>query len=59
MTAIDKCLTALTKAVNNPPSILQEYFMNKQHLITIALGSAFAAATLMPAHAAGNPFAAR
>jgi uncharacterized low-complexity protein len=33
--------------------------MNKQHLITIALGSAFAAATLLPAHAAGNPFAAK
>ena len=33
--------------------------MNKQHLITIALGSAFAAATLLPVHAAGNPFAAK
>ena len=33
--------------------------MDKQHLITIALGSAFAAATLLPAHAAGNPFAAK
>ena len=33
--------------------------MNKQHLITIALGSAFASATLLPAHAAGNPFAAK
>ncbi len=33
--------------------------MNKQHLITIALGSAFAAATLLPAHAAGNPFTAK
>ena len=33
--------------------------MNKQHLITIALGSAFAAATLLPAHAAGNPFAGK
>ena len=59
MTAIDKRLTALTKAVNHPPSILQEHFMNKQHLITIALGSAFAAAALMPAHAAGNPFATK
>lgn len=59
MTAIGKCLTAQTRTVNNPPSIFQEHFMNKQHLITIALGSAFAAATLMPAHAAGNPFAAK
>ena len=33
--------------------------MNKQQLITIALGSAFAAFTLSPAHAAGNPFAAK
>ena len=33
--------------------------MNKQHLLTIALGSAFAAATTLPAHAAGNPFAAK
>ncbi len=33
--------------------------MNKQHLITIALGSAFAAITLLPAHAAGNPFAVK
>ncbi|WP_291918763.1 hypothetical protein [Limnohabitans sp.] len=33
--------------------------MDKQHLITIALGSAFAAATLLPVHAAGNPFAAK
>ena len=34
-------------------------FRNRQHLITIALGSAFAAATLLPAHAAGNPFVAK
>jgi uncharacterized low-complexity protein len=33
--------------------------MNKQQLITIALGSAFAAVTALPAHAAGNPFAAK
>lgn len=33
--------------------------MNKQHLITLALGSAFVAAAVMPAHAAGNPFAAK
>lgn len=33
--------------------------MNKQQLITIALGAAFAAFTLSPAHAAGNPFAAK
>jgi uncharacterized low-complexity protein len=59
MTAIDKCHQAQTKAVHYPPSNFQEHFMNKQHLITIALGSAFAAATLMPAHAAGNPFAAK
>jgi uncharacterized low-complexity protein len=59
MTAIEKCDNAQTKAVSNPPSNFQEHFMNKQHLITIALGSAFAAATLMPAHAAGNPFAAK
>lgn len=33
--------------------------MNKQQLISIALGSAFAAVTTLPAHAAGNPFAAK
>lgn len=33
--------------------------MNKQQLITLALGSAFAAVTALPAHAAGNPFAAK
>lgn len=33
--------------------------MNKQQLLTIALGSAFAAVTLVPAHAAGNPFSAK
>ena len=59
MTAMDKCHTVQPKAVNNSPSTFQEHFMNKQHLITIALGSAFAAATLLPAHAAGNPFAAK
>ena len=59
MTAMDKCHTVQPKTVNNSPSTFQENFMNKQHLITIALGSAFAAATLMPAHAAGNPFAAK
>lgn len=59
MTAMDKCHTVQPKAVNNSPSTFQEHFMNKQHLITIALGSAFASATLLPAHAAGNPFAAK
>lgn len=59
MTAMDKCHTVQPKAVNNSPLTFQEYFMNKQHLITIALGSAFAAATLLPAHAAGNPFVAK
>jgi uncharacterized low-complexity protein len=59
MTAMDKCHTVQPTAVNNSPSTFQEHFMNKQHLITIALGSAFAAATLLPAHAAGNPFAAK
>ncbi|MEN9889252.1 MAG: hypothetical protein RL559_1289 [Pseudomonadota bacterium] len=33
--------------------------MNKQQLIGIALGSAFAAVTALPAHAAGNPFATK
>ncbi len=33
--------------------------MNKQHLLTLALGSAFAAVTVLPAHAAGNPFASK
>ncbi len=33
--------------------------MNKQQLLTIALGSAFAAVAALPAHAAGNPFAAK
>ena len=59
MTAMNKCHTVQLKAVINPTSNFQEHFMNKQHLITIALGSAFAAATLLPAHAAGNPFAAK
>jgi uncharacterized low-complexity protein len=59
MTAMDKCHTVQPKAVNNSHSTFQEHFMNKQHLITIALGSAFAAATLLPAHAAGNPFTAK
>ena len=59
MTTMNKCHAAQLKAVNNLTSNFQEHFMNKQHLITIALGSAFAAATLMPAHAAGNPFAAK
>jgi uncharacterized low-complexity protein len=59
MTAIGKCHKAPPKTVNHSPSTFREHFMNKQHLITIALGSAFAAATLLPAHAAGNPFAAK
>ena len=59
MTAMNKCHAVQLKAVNNLTSNFQEHFMNKQHLITIALGSAFAAATLLPAHAAGNPFAAK
>ena len=59
MTAMNKCQAVQIKAVKHPPSNFQEHFMHKQHLITIALGSAFAAATLMPAHAAGNPFAAK
>jgi uncharacterized low-complexity protein len=33
--------------------------MNKQPLLAIALGSAFAAAVSLHAHAAGNPFAAK
>ena len=33
--------------------------MNKQQLLAIALGSAFAAVAILPAHAAGNPFAAK
>jgi len=33
--------------------------MNKQQLITLALGSAFAAVAALPAQAAGNPFAAK
>mgnify|MGYP007125360954 CR=1 FL=1 len=59
MTAMNKCHAVKLKAVNNPTSNFLEHFMNKQHLITIALGSAFAAATLLPAHAAGNPFVAK
>ena len=47
MTAMNKCHAAQLKAVNNLTSNFQEHFMNKQHLITIALGSAFAAATLI------------
>ena len=33
--------------------------MNKQQLLIIALGSAFAAVAALPAQAAGNPFAAK
>ena len=33
--------------------------MNKQQLLTLALGSAFAAVAALPAQAAGNPFAAK
>ena len=33
--------------------------MNKQQLLTIALGSVFAAVAALPAQAAGNPFAAK
>ena len=33
--------------------------MNKQQLLTLALGSAFAAVTALPVQAAGNPFAAK
>lgn len=33
-------------------------FMNKQQLLSVALGSAFAAATLMPVAHAANPFSA-
>lgn len=33
--------------------------MKKQQLLTLALGSAFAAAATLPAQAAGNPFASQ
>ena len=33
--------------------------MNKQQLLVLALGSAFAAVASLPAQAAGNPFAAK
>ena len=33
--------------------------MNKQQLLTVAVGSAFAAVAAVSAHAAGNPFAAK
>lgn len=33
--------------------------MNKQQLLAIALGSAFATVASLPAHAAANPFAAK
>lgn len=33
--------------------------MNKQQLLTIALGSAFAAIAALPAHAEGSPFMAK
>jgi len=33
--------------------------MNKQQFLSLALGSAFAAVAVMPAQAAGNPFAAK
>lgn len=59
MTAQDQCHLVQRYAVNHSLSTFQENFMNKQHLITIALGSVFASATLLPAHAAVNPFAAK
>ena len=37
----------------------RRFFMNKQQLLTLALGSAFAAVAVLPAQAAGNPFAAK
>lgn len=33
--------------------------MNKQQLLTLAVGSAFAALSAVPAQAAGNPFASK
>jgi uncharacterized low-complexity protein len=59
MTAIEQCPKVPTKAVGIPLQPFRRFTMNKQQLLTIALGSAFAAVTLMPAHAAGNPFAAK
>ena len=59
MTAIEKCLDAPTRAVDIQLQPFRRFNMKKQQLLTIALGSAFAAVTLMPAHAAGNPFAAK
>jgi len=51
--------TATVKAVIFNFHSFRRFFMNKQQLLAIALGTAFAAVTLMPAHAAGNPFAAK
>jgi len=52
-------MTASVKAVTFNLHSFRRFFMNKQQLLAIALGSAFAAVTLMPAHAAGNPFSAK
>lgn len=45
--------------VRNEHSTFRRFHMNKQQLLSLALGSAFAAVAVMPAQAAGNPFAAK
>jgi uncharacterized low-complexity protein len=59
MTARLKCQDGISQSGHFQVSILKEIFMNKQQLLTIALGSALAAVASLPAHAAGNPFAAK
>jgi uncharacterized low-complexity protein len=46
------------RAVESFNNFDEVIFMNKQQLLSVAIGSAFAAVTLMPVAHAANPFAA-
>lgn len=59
MTAVNRCLRCIGPGRHIQPSLTQEIFMNKQQLLTLALGSAFAAVASLPAQAVSNPFAAK
>jgi uncharacterized low-complexity protein len=59
MTAMTQPRNALVNAVAFNHRPIRIFLMNKQQLLTIALGSAFAAVAALPAQAAGNPFAAK
>lgn len=48
----------VSEAVGSFNNFDEVIFMNKQQLLSVAIGSAFAAVTLMPVAHAANPFAA-